>query len=405
MTNAPFRAAGHDWRLYCGAEVLEQYLPEAANRAKAGRAFVICSPSINRRTDTVERIKAALGERYAGVFDGIEKDSTYASVQAAADAAREAGADMLIAAGGGSVLVAVRVVAVYLGESGSPFELMTQYPEGKPAYSPRLMAPKLPIINIPTTPTSAMNRAGSGLKNPDLDHRMEYFDPKTRPHSVFLDEGVLLSSPPNVIRSTATTVFAGALAAFSEVSQNPLVAGDHIQAFRLSQEAYPRLMDELDNPALRIDLSLAAFLSNRAEDDGRRRMASGPYGGNYAISTALHIRYPKVGQGESTSVMQPTALRMAADQVEEGQAKHVAEALGVWRDGMSPAAAAREVAGALDGIYTKVGVPTRVSQLDIPKDDLINIARETIKNFNANRGARSPDEQVADALKLLEAAW
>ena len=103
MTNAPFRAAGHDWRLYCGAEVLEQYLPEAANRAKAGRAFVICSPSINRRTDTVERIKAALGERYAGVFDGIEKDSTYASVQAATDAAREAGADMLIAAGGGSV--------------------------------------------------------------------------------------------------------------------------------------------------------------------------------------------------------------------------------------------------------------------------------------------------------------
>ena len=85
--------------------------------------------------------------------------------------------------------------------------------------------------------------------------------------------------------------------------------------------------------------------------------------------------------------------------------RHVAEALGVWRDGMSPAAAAREVAGALDGIYTKVGVPTRVSQLDILKDDLINIARETVKNFNANRGARSPDEQVADALKLLEAAW
>ena len=60
------------------------------------------------------------------------------------------------------------------------------------------------------TPTNAMNRAGTGLKNPDLDHRMEYFDPKTRPHSIFLDEGVLLSSPPDVIRSTATTVFAGA---------------------------------------------------------------------------------------------------------------------------------------------------------------------------------------------------
>ena len=405
MSNPSFRAAGHEWRLYCGAHVLEQYLPEAANRAKAERAFVICSPSINRRTDTVERMKAALGDRFAGVFDGIEKDSTYASVQGATDAAREAGADLLIAAGGGSVLVAVRAVAIYLGEDGSPFELMTQYPEGKPAYSPRLMAPKLPIINVPTTPTSAMNRAGTGLKNPDLDHRMEYFDPKTRPHSVFLDEGVLLSSPPDVIRSTATTVFAGALAAYSEIGQNPLVAGDQIQAFRLAHAAYPRLMAELDNPALRIDLSLAAFLANRAEDDGRRRFASGPYAGNYAISTALHIRYPKVGQGESTSVMQPSALRMAADRVEEAQAQHVAEALSVWRDGMSAEAAANAVADKLDGIYTDVGVPIRVVQLDIPRDDLIGVARETTKNFNANRGARSPDEQVADALKLLEAAW
>ena len=69
-------------------------------------------------------------------------------------------ADLLIAVGGGSVMVANRVVAIYLAEKGDPFQIMTQYPEGKPAYSPRLMAPKLPVINIPTTPTSAMNRSG-----------------------------------------------------------------------------------------------------------------------------------------------------------------------------------------------------------------------------------------------------
>jgi len=405
MTTQPFRAASQEWRLYCGPQVLEQYLPEAATRAKAKRAFVICSPSINRRTDTVERIKAALGDRFAGVYDGIEKDSTYASVQAATDAAKAAAADMLIAAGGGSVLVAVRVVAVYLGEGGSPFELMTQYPEGKPAYSPRLMAPKLPIINIPTTPTSAMNRAGSGLKNPDLDHRMEYFDPKTRPHSIFLDEGVLLSSPPDVVRSTATTVFAGAISSISQMGSNPLVAGDLQHGFRLAHDAYLRLMNELDNPALRIDLSLAAFLANRAEDDGRRRFTAGPFSGSYAISTALHVRYPTVGQGESTSVVHAPALRLAAEGVDLAQARQVASALGVWADGMSAEAAAMAVADRLEAVYAQTGVPTQVRQLDIPEDDLIGIARETIKNFNANAGARSPDEQVADALRLLQAAW
>lgn len=405
MTNKPFRAAGYDWRLYCGPEVIEQSLAEAVTRAKAKRAFVICSPSINRRTDTVERIRAALGDRFAGVYDGIEKDSTYASVQAATDAARAANADLLIAAGGGSVIVAVRVVAVYLGESGSPFDLMTQYPEGKPAYSPRLMAPKLPIINIPTTPNSAVNRAGSGLKNPDLDHRMEYFDPKTRPHSVFLDEAALLSAPASVIRSTATTVFAGTLASLAQTEQNPLVLGDHQTAFDLAHRAYLRLMEELENPALRIDLALAAFLQNRAEDDGRRRFAGGPFSGNYAISTALHVRYPAVGQGESTSVVHATALRLGAYRVTEAEALKVGQALGVWQDGMSPSEAAHAIADRLEAIYTQTDVPTKVSHLGIPEEDLIGIARETVKNFNFNRGARSPDEQIADALTLLQAAW
>ena len=58
-----------------------------------------------------------------------------------------------------------------------------------------------------------MNRAGTALKNPDLDQRMEYFDPKTRPHSIFIDEEALLATPPSLIRSTATTIFASVVAA------------------------------------------------------------------------------------------------------------------------------------------------------------------------------------------------
>src|ERR1700733_10331933 len=310
MTEHSFRAAGYPWRLYSGPQAIEQSLREAVERAGAKRAFVVCSPSVNRRTDTVRRIAAALGDRYAGVYDGIEKDSTYTSVCAARDASSDAVADLLIAAGGGSVIVATRAVAIFLAEPGDPFQIMTQYPEGKPAYSPRLLAPKLPIINIPTTPTSAMNRAGTGLKNPDLDHRMEYFDPKTRPHSIFLDEDALLTAPPDRIRSPATTVFASLVGAMAQTDLNPLAEGDRNHAFRLAHRAYPRLVDELDNPSLRTALCLAAFLQNRAEDDGSRRHRGGAFSGNYAVSTALHVRYPHVGQGESTSVVHAAKIRI-----------------------------------------------------------------------------------------------
>src|SRR5262245_15201075 len=146
-----FRAVSYPWRLYSGVDALGQ-LGTEVERAGAQRAFVICGRTVAHRTNLLARIQAALGERYAGVFDAMDKDSTYPAVVAATDAARAAGADLLIAVGGGSVIVGTRAVAIFLAESGDPFELMTQYPEGKPAYSPRLNAPKRPIINVLTTP-------------------------------------------------------------------------------------------------------------------------------------------------------------------------------------------------------------------------------------------------------------
>jgi len=404
MSEHTFRAVVFPLRLHCGRQVIEEGLKEAVDRFRAKRAFVVCSRSVNQRTDTVRRIEAALGDRYAGVYDGIEKDSTYVSVRAAKEAAKGAGANMLFGVGGGSVMVATRVVAIYLAEQGDPFEIMTQYPEGKPAYSPRLLAPKLPIINIPTTPTSAMHRSGAGLKNPDLDHRMEYFDPKTRPQAIFLDEQALLSAPPDLMRSTATTVFASNIVAMSQIDINPLAEAGRNHAFRLAYRAYPRLVDEMDNPSMRIDFAVAALLQDRAEDDGLRRYRGGPFAGNYSISTALHVRYPHVGQGESTSVVHATKIRLS-DKIDARVARQVAEALEVWRDGMDARQAALAVADKLETLYTRVGVPTRLRQIDIPRDDLQVIANETVKNFNFNPGQRSAEDQIADALRLLEAAY
>jgi hypothetical protein len=44
-------------------------------------------------------------------------------------------------------------------------------------------------------------------------------------------------------------------------------------------------------------------------------------------------------------------------------------------------------------------------QLQIPREDLRAIANETVKNFNANAGVRSAEEQIDDAMRLLEAAY
>ena len=156
---------------------------------------------------------------------------------------------------------------------------------------------------------------------------------------------------------------------------------------------------------MRIDLCCADHLINRGADDdqGRRRTRDDTSANAYAISTALHIRYDHVWQGESTSSVIPTVTRLTPPE-DLSAAKRIADAIGVWKDGMDAKAAAEATADALDDIYNGVGMPTRLSQLDIPKDELPLLANDTLKNFNANPGDR-PDDYTARMRALLEAAW
>jgi alcohol dehydrogenase class IV len=400
-TYGDFRAVGYPLRLYSGRSALKN-LDAELDRVGARHAFVICGRTVATQTDLLTRIEASVGsEHYAGHFGAMDKDSSYAACVAARDAAREAGADLLIAVGGGSVIVGTRAVAIFLAESGDPFELMTQYPEGKPAFSPRLNAPKLPIINVPTTPTSAMNRAGTGLKNDDLDHRMEYYDPKTRPAALFWDSDALLTAPIELLRSTGTTTFSGALRAVCGPSLNPLVEGDQRQAFRLAKNALPLALSEPENPAPRIDLCAAAFLANRAADDdtGRRTVRDPLSGGSYAVATALHLRYHHIGQGEATSALLPAVVR-GLDASHNALLQRLAEALEVSASGDLAA----RCSDALAYFYASIGMPSRLRELNIPRDEFALLVADARKNFNANSGERAEAMDEVH-MRLLEAAW
>jgi alcohol dehydrogenase class IV len=234
---------------------------------------------------------------------------------------------------------------------------------------------------------------------------MEFYDPKTRPVALFWDAEALLTAPPELVRSTATTTFSGTLRNLGHTTMNPLVEGDRRQAFRLLLQSLPRLMAEPDNAALRIDLCTAALLENRAADDGtdQRRQRDRTSSSAYALATALHIRYHHVGQGEATSAVMPVVTCLTPPENVDVAAR-IATALGVWKGGMSAGEAATATAEALEAFYRSLGMPTRVHELDIPSDDLPFLARDTLKNFNANPGAR-PEGYVDEMLRLLQAAW
>jgi len=402
MSATDFRAISYPVRVYSGKDALEN-LPAEVKRRGAQRAFIVCGRTVSRRTGLIERVRSILGDSCAGVFDEIGKDSPLPSVLAATAAARAAGADMIVAVGGGSVIQAARVVAILLAEKGAPHDLITRYPEHGPAISPKLNAPKLPIINVLTTPNSAQNRGGSAVRDPNLDHRMEFFDPKTRPAAIFWDADALMTASPQLARSTGSSVHWRSIMNLGWTEVNPLLEGDRLHAYRLSARALPRVMDESDATP-RIELCAAAFLHNRDADQG------GAIVGRhwtmrviYAFAAALFNNFTHIGQGEANTALTSTVMRRLGARDPEATAR-IAQALGAWREGMPLADAPARAADHLEALFAGIGMPTRLRELDFPRAGLATVLEQSLRNFNADPKREFVRERALLA-DVLEAAW
>ena len=296
-----------------------------------------------------------------------------------------------------------RVVAILMAEKRPVDELITQYPPGAPAISPKLLEPKLPIINVLTAGTSAQNRAGSAVKDPNRDHRMEFFDPKTRPVALFWDSDALMTAPLSLVRTTAASIYWRSMVNLGAPRLSPLSEGDRLQAFRLSQFALQRVGDASD-PTPRIAACAASFLQNRDADVG------GSFTGGlwvtrvvYAFATAIFQLHPHVGQGEANTAVTGAVIRKLGPRDPQALAL-IAQGLGVWQEGDTVSSAPEKAATELERVFGSVGMPVRVSALGIPRDSLPQVVENSLKNFNADPKREFIREREM-LLELIEACW
>jgi len=380
MYSYDFRVTGYPFRLYSGTDALER-LPAEVARNHARRAFIVCGRTVSRKTPLVSRMRELLGERLAGVFAEIDKDTSRSSVMRATEAARSAQADLVIGVGAGSVIQGARIVTILLAEKRPVEQLVTQYPGDGPAVSPKLLEPKLPIINVLTAPTSAQNRAGSRMKDDATARGMEFFDPKTRPVAIFWDADALRTAPPQLMRTGAATIWCRALMNLGAIGDNPLVEGDRLQSYRLAAGAISRIADPAD-PAPRLELCAATLLQNRESDDGGEQFARHwAMRVAYAFSTALISVFPQVGQGEGYSALMGTALRRLGGRDPEAMAR-IAGALGVG--GAAADDAPARIADRMEAVFRSLGMPTRLSELGIAREGLPRVLELSLTNFNAD---------------------
>ena len=392
-----FVSSAHGVRVHSGRGALQALKPELV-RLGCRRPLLLCGESV-AATGLPERMAANLGHGDAAVFTGLGREAPLEAVARAVAVARRVGADGLVAIGAGSTLRAARVVAILLAEDRPAADLVTRYPAQGPAVSARLPAPKLPIVNVLTAATTAQNRGGSALVAEGWEHRLEFFDPKTRPRAIFWDAEALMTAPDRLVRDNGAVVWWRALMSLAVVGRaNPLVQASRHQAWALARTAMAGLAtpEGLRQPGLRIDLCAAALLQNRDEDDGGEPMqAHLATRLVYALGAALFARMPGISQAAAYSALTPAALVDAEPHVLAG----LAEAMG-----LAGGAAGVDVRRAVEQDLLALGQPVRLRDLLPDAGGLQAIADFAGRSFNADR-EREFQRRPQWLVEVLQRAW
>lgn len=398
--SGPFRVIGHPVRVHAGLGALDR-LADEVERVRAKRALVVCGQSIARRTNLLERVQRSLGKHLVDVFDGVQAGSPLTSVETGLALAAEKSADAIIAVGGGSAVVTARAIIILLAEEGSAQDLATKYPPGLPPVSPRLLRPKIPNILVLTTPTTAATRAGTAVIDPETGHRLELFDPQTRPSAVIWDAEALLTAPSRLCLSAAASCYSSVAGALQAPEKpNPLAQGDLVQALRLLQENMPLVDPSPEDGDVRINLSAAAFLYNRAGDSGAHGNAVGVVS---ALAHSLDTRYKECDHGAAYSILTAPGMRFNREYNVAGQARlaRIMKHEHRWGDDRDAALAAADMVAAT---YAEVGMPSRLSDVGVDQDDIKIIAQDALTDFGLHRNVR-PVQNPAELEALLREVW
>lgn len=369
-------------RLHAGPQALER-LPAELKRAGVTRAVIVAGRSLAASPE-MARLRALLGAGCVGVLHTVAAHSPIDRVLATAEGLRDLGADGVIAVGGGSAVVTARAAAIALAEGADLARLATsRTAEGK-LHSPRLDRQKLPQFLVPTTPTTAIVKAGSAVFEPQSGRRLALYDPKTRAQVVILDPGFLASAPMDLVTMSALDSLSLGLEGLMSLRGDALSDALLIEAlFRLRQA----LLTE-DSAARRMDLALGAILAGRGSD----------HTGAGAATVLGHAAGAALGLDNALvkSIVLPHVLRYNQAEIGPGLGKLARS----WQ--IHPTIAAAEAA--LFELSRSLQIPQRLSQLGFASERLAEIARLGLEDWFLEGNPRPITE--ADQLhSILQAAW
>jgi maleylacetate reductase len=373
-----------------GKPFAEALAPEV-DRLEARAVFILASGTLARETDTVERLRGMLGNRLAGVCAKIGAHTPRTDVVAAANAAGEAGADLIVTLGGGSVTDAAKMVALCLGngitEAAQLDNYRAQIAADGTARRPEVKPPAVRSITIPTTLSAGEYTASAGCTDTARHVKESYGHPLMMPRTVILDPEISVHTPEWLFLSTGIRAVDHAVEDICSINGQPIAEGASYHALRLLGTGLPAVKADGANLEARLDCQIGAWMSMVGSQSGVSKGAS--HGIGHVLGGTAGVPH-----GYTSCVMLPHVLRFNHPVNAEKQAR-VSEALG-----RPEVPAADAVAELIAGL----GLPTRLRDVGVATEQLDLIAAGSMHDRWVHTNPRKIDGPAV-IRTLLDAAW
>ncbi len=223
--------------------------------AGLGSRVLVCTGANPARHDG---LLAGLGLPTAVLEVGAEP--TVGLARAGVRAAREHGADVVVAIGGGSVIDTGKAIAILLGNGGDPLDYLEVIGAGQ-----AITRPAVPCVAVPTTAgTGAEVTANAVLASPEHRLKASLRSPLMIPRVALVDPHLTVSCPRAVTAASGLDALTQCLEPLVSPRASPLTDGLASEGLHRAAAGLRAAYADGENLAARADMATCALLGGMA---------------------------------------------------------------------------------------------------------------------------------------------
>lgn len=321
------------------------------------------------------------------IFDEVKANPTVAVVKKGVEVYKNAGADGIIAIGGGSSIDSAKAIGIIIN---NPEYADVTSLEGAVDTKNKCV----PLIAVSTTAgTAAEVTINYVITDEEKTRKFVCVDPHDIPVVAVVDPDMMSSMPKGLTASTGMDALTHAIEGYITKGAWELTDAIHLKAIEI------------------ISRSLRAAVNN--DPKGREDMALGQYVAGMGFSNVglgiVHSMAHPLGavydtpHGVANAVILPYVMAFNADATSE-KYREIARAMGVQGvDAMSQEEYRKAAIDAVSKLSEDVGIPKTLHELNVKKEDIPALAQYAYDD--ACRPGNPKDVTVEDLKKLYESIY